>query len=299
MSTDLELRGVLAATVTPFDAESRVDVEALGRLAEYLIAGGISGFVPCGSSGEFSSLSGTERRHVVESLIALSSGRVPVVPHTGALTTAESVALSRHADEAGASAVMVVPPFYDVPSWPEIQRHYHAIADSIDIPVVIYNIPSATKIGLSPAQLAELAKIPNVRYVKDSSGDASALTELVQRYGDVLTTLNGWDSLTFYGFLAGTQACIWGAANFMPAACVELYENCVVHSDLKAARARWQTVWPICNFLETHSYIAGVKAACDIVGVSAGDPRAPFLPLAGPERAELEDLLKAAGIVGS
>jgi 4-hydroxy-tetrahydrodipicolinate synthase len=288
--------GIFAATVTPFSEAGGLDYDALKRLIDRLISAGIRGLVPCGSTGEFPHLTADERRQVVEHTIAYAGGRVPVVPHTGALTTEECVALSRHAGEAGAAAIMVAPPFYDKPNWSELVDHYRTVANAVDLPLVVYNIPSATKINFSPSQLAELAEIPNVRYVKDSSGDAVALTELIQRYGDQITTFNGWDTLTFYGFALGTRASIWGAANFIPELCVELFEATVRNADLKSARSVWARIWPICNFLENAGYVAAVKAGCALVGNPVGLPRRPFAALSQQATSQLETLLVAAGV---
>src|SRR5918998_5978809 len=167
-------RGVLPALITPFSEDGgAVDAVALSENVERLIAAGVGGLVPGGSTGEFTTLSHAERRLLVEVTLEAAAGRVPVVPGTGALSTRETVELSVHAERAGAAAVIVVPPFYDAPKWPELLAHYDAVADAISIPIVYYNLPGATGVELTAAQLRELP----VSALKDTGGDAVAATE--------------------------------------------------------------------------------------------------------------------------
>lgn len=292
--------GIFAATVTPFsDDGERLDLDALDRLTERLIGAGVAGLVPCGSTGEFPHLSTEERRIVAARFVEAAAGRVPVIVHTGALTTRETVELSVHAARVGATAVMVVPPFYDVITFPELVDHFRAVADASGMPIVLYNIPSITGVDLPPARIAELAEqVPAVRYVKDTSGNAPALVELVERYGDTVATFNGWDTLTFLGLAAGTRASIWGAVNMMPSACVELFDLVVRREDLAGARRLWSRIWPVLHFAETcGSYGAAIKAGCAIVGEPVGPPRRPFRPLDRGQYATLERLMAEAGLL--
>jgi 4-hydroxy-tetrahydrodipicolinate synthase len=283
--------GVLPALITPFSEDGgAVDAVALADNVERLIAAGVGGLVPGGSTGEFTTLSGAERRRVAEVVIEAAGGRVPVVPGTGALSTRETVELSVHAERAGAAAVMVVPPFYDAPRWPELLAHYHAVADAISIPIMYYNLPGATGVELSAAQLRELP----ISYLKDTGGDAVVATELIQTDGPTL--LNGYDTLTFAALAAGVEAVVWGAASIVPEQCVELHRLLIDDIDLPAARELWDRLWPLCQFLEAHSYSAAVKTACRLVGDTTGPVRAPLLELDDDATAELAQLLERAGV---
>src|SRR5918994_2022378 len=269
-----EFHGVLPALITPFSEDGgAVDAVALAENVERLVAAGLGGLVPAGSTGEFTTLSNAERRRVTEVTIEAAGGRVPVVPGTGALSTRETVELSVHAERAGAAAVMVVPPFYDAPKWPELLAHYDAVADAIVIPIVYYNLPGATGVELTAAQLRELP----VSALKDTGGDAVAATELIQTDGPTL--LNGYDTLTFAALAAGVEAVVWGTASIIPEQCVELHRLLIDDIDLPAARELWARLWPGCRFLEGQSYAAAVKSACGLVGDSTGPVRAPLLPL--------------------
>ena len=281
--------GVLPALITPFTADgAALDADALGANVERLIGAGVGGLVPGGSTGEFTTLAHAERRALAEATVEAAAGRVPVVAGTGALSTAETVELSVHAERSGAAAVMVVPPFYDPLPWRELQAHYAAVAGAISIPIMYYNLPSATGITLTAEQLRALP----VASLKDTGGDAIAATELIQTGGPTL--LNGYDTLTFAALAAGVRAVVWGVASILPEQCVELHRLLIDDIDLPAARELWGRLWPVCAFLEAHSYPAAVKAACAFVGDSTGPTRAPLLPLDGAAAAELGRLVELA-----
>jgi 4-hydroxy-tetrahydrodipicolinate synthase len=280
--------GVLPALITPFSDDGRaIDTDALAAIVDRLIGAGVAGLVPGGSTGEFTTLSHRERRELIETTVEAAAGRVPVVAGTGALSTRETVELSAHAEEAGAAAVMIVPPFYDALSWRELLAHYRAVADAIEIPIMYYNLPSASGVKLSAAQLQELP----VTCLKDTGGDAVAATELIQT--GVPTLLNGWDPLTFAALAAGVRGVVWGAASIVPEQCVELHRLLIDDIDLPAARELWARLWPLCNFLEGQSYSAAVKTACRLVGDTTGPVRAPLLPLDDLATGELTALLEA------
>jgi 4-hydroxy-tetrahydrodipicolinate synthase len=283
------LHGVLPALITPFtDDGEAIDTQSLAAIVERLIGAGAGGLVPGGSTGEFTTLSHAERRELVEVTVAAAAGRVPVVAGTGALSTRETVELSLHAERAGAAAVMIVPPFYDPLGWRELRAHYTAVADAIAIPIMYYNLPGASGVRLSAEQLRELP----ISCLKDTGGDATAATELIQTDGPTL--LNGWDTLTFAALAAGVEAVVWGTASILPEPCVELHRLLIEDLDLAAARELWSRLWPLCRFLEGQSYPAAVKAACRLMGDATGPVRAPLQELDEAAASELSALLERA-----
>jgi len=292
----LLLHGVLPALITPFtDDGAHVDTQALAAIVERLVGAGVDGLVPGGSTGEFTTLTGAERRLLVEATVDAAAGRVPVVAGTGALSTRETVELSVHAERSGAAAVMVVPPFYDALSWRELVAHFRAVAEAISIPIMYYNLPSATGVIVDAERLAELRRVARVTSLKDTGGDAVAATELLQAGDEVPTLLNGWDTLTFSALAAGVRAVVWGTASIVPEPCVALHRLLIDEIDLPAARALWARLWPLCRFLEGQSYPAAVKAACALVGDATGPVRPPLLPLEEDAVAELRGLLERVG----
>ncbi len=281
--------GVLPALITPFTEDGgAIDAQALAANVARLVDAGVGGLVPGGSTGEFTTLSGAERRQLIEVTVEAAAGRVPVVAGTGALSTGETVELSVHAEQAGAAAVMVGPPFYDPLPWRELLAHYTAVADAIDIPIMYYNLPSATGVTLTAEQLRALP----ITSLKDTGGDATAATELIQTDGPTL--LNGWDTLTFAALAAGARAVVWGVASIVPEPCVLLHRLLINEIDLPAARELWARLWPLCQFLEAHSYPSGVKTACGLVGDRTGPVRAPLLPLQEGAIRELAALVERA-----
>lgn len=289
------LGGILVALVTPFTADGgRIDEAALAGLVDHLVEAGVHGLVPAGTTGEFTTLSVDERRRLTEATVKAADGRVPVVVGTGALTPADTVALSQHAEQAGAAAVMVVPPFYDPLSFAELAAFLEKVGAAIGIPLVYYNVPGATGLHLTPAQLGQLGSIPGVDYIKDTSGDAVALTEMLTARRGQITTFNGWDTLTFTGLALGASGSVWGAANLVPVLAVRLWDAMAVDGDFKEGRRLWSVLWPICDLLEAHNYVAGMKAGLEVVGRPAGPVRPPILALGAEARARLAELLDAA-----
>ena len=291
-----DFHGVLPALITPFTQDGTdVDPDALAAIVDRLVGAGIGGLVPGGSTGEFTTLTNAERRALIEMTVEAAAGRVPVVAGTGALSTRETVELSLHAEHAGATAVMVVPPFYEALGWRELLAHYTAVAEAISIPIMYYNLPSASGVKLDTDQLRELQRVARVTSLKDTGGDAVAATELIQAGEDGPTLLNGWDTLTFAALAAGVRAVVWGTASILPEQCVALHRLLIDDIDLPAARDLWARLWPLCHFLESQSYSAAVKTACALMGDTTGPVRAPLLALDDDATFELRGLLDRAG----
>ncbi|KAI7555071.1 hypothetical protein KC331_g112 [Hortaea werneckii] len=291
-----ELKGIMVAIITPFTADRKsIDENAYKTHIDRLIDAGVHGLVPGGSTGEFTVLSYEERKQLIELTVKFAAGRVPVVAGVGDLSTERAVDLSVHAAQAGAQAVMVVPPFYDALNLEELHDFLGEVHSKSRLPICYYNIPSATGTTLSPAEIAGLSKV-GVKYLKDTSGNAPSLTDLLFDKDDQITAFNGWDTLTFYGLAAGAKGSVWGATNIIPELSMQLWDAIAVKGDLKAGRALWKKIWPICNFLENGNYAAAIKTGMEIRGFQTGGLRKPFSLIKGDRRAELAKLLKSAGV---
>ena len=296
MSQNLE--GVLVALVTPFTPDgTEVDVDNLHAQIEWLVQAGVHGIVPGGSTGEFTALTLAERKLLTEECVKAADGRVPVVAGIGALSQVEAVELAKHAADVGAAALMVVPPFYDAPSLPELKSLLAAVHAASGLPIVYYNIPSASGVSLTAKEIASLADVPGVRYLKDTSGDAVSLTELLVAHADTITAFNGWDTLTFLGLASGAKGTVWGATNLIPELSMQLWDAVAVRGDLEEGRALWSRIWPVCDFLESYNYAAAIKTGLEVIGHPAGPVRAPFALLDDDARSRLTELLTAAGAV--
>jgi dihydrodipicolinate synthase/N-acetylneuraminate lyase len=291
-----ELKGIMVALITPFTQDQKsIDEAAYKAHIDRMIDAGVHGLVPGGSTGEFTVLSYEERKQLVELTVKFAAGRVPVVAGIGDLSTGRAVDLAVHASQTGAASVMVVPPFYDALNLSELHEFLGEIHEASKLPICYYNIPSASGVTLSPTELAGLSRV-GVKYLKDTSGNAPSLTDLLFNRDDQITAFNGWDTLTFYGLAAGAKGSVWGATNIIPELSMELWDAVAVNGDLKRGRELWRKIWPVCNFLEDGNYAASVKTGMELRGWSTGGLRKPFSIIKGDRRAELSKLLKAAGV---
>lgn len=287
-----ELTGILSAMSTAFTEDgTEVDEGRLRDLAEQTITAGVHGLVPAGSTGEFAAMSGDERRRVLEVVLDQTAGRVPVVPGIGAMTTREAVSLAKHAEGAGAAAVLAVAPYYEPLDVTETKRYFCDVAHAISIPVVIYNLPVATGVNLAPDDIREMATTcENISYVKDTTGDLTQATRLINYHSDVVKTFVGWDTLLLSSLVEGAPGSIVGAANVNAAQLVAMYDA-VQQGQLDEARKIWAAEYPLMNFLVSGGYVAAVKGALDLAGRSVGPARQPIAPLSDERRNELAKIM--------
>jgi len=220
-----------------------------------------------------------------------------VIIGVGSTKTEEVVELSVHAAQTGADAIMVVPPYYDPLSYDQLLDFLSESHQAAKLPIVYYNIPSISGLTLSTEQIAGLTKV-GVESFKDTSGNAPDFNELVFGFGGQILTMNGWDTLTFYGMAAGNEAIIWGAANFIPELAVELWNAIAVQNDIRRGREIWKNIRPICKFLEAHNYSAAVKAGVELRGEKVGGLRKPVAPLKQEYYDERRQLLRNAKVSG-
>jgi 4-hydroxy-tetrahydrodipicolinate synthase len=273
------LSGILSALATPFTPEGDVDEPRLRQLVERNIEGGVTGVVAGGSTGEFAAMTAAERRLLVETVVDQTARRVPVVAQTGAMSTAEAIGLSRHAQDAGADAVMLVTPYYEALTVAETMDYLRTVAGAVQVPVMLYNLPAATGVNLTPDLVRQLAtEVENIRYLKDTSGDLGQAAQLVHHHGDVISTFVGWDSLCLAAFVEGAAGAVAGTANVIPAELVSVYQA-VRAGDLTAARTRWDRIYPLIDAMLAAPFIPAVKAALSEFGFPVGVPRAPVQEL--------------------
>jgi 4-hydroxy-tetrahydrodipicolinate synthase len=286
-----EITGVHVALATALHDDGSVNLDGSSALADDLIARGIHGIVVNGSTGEFASLTVEERRRMVETVLEVAGGRVPVTAQVGAMSTAEAVAHAEHAQAHGAFAVMLVSPYYEPLDEREIEAYFRRVAE-VGLPVMVYNNPAATGWSMQPTLIARLSEIENIRYLKDTTGEAGRIFGILELCGDRIQILNGQDSLALVGFLAGAKATVWGAPNATPEACVRLWELTVRELDIEAARELWTALYPVMSFFEEVGYTPAVKAATKLRGIDVGPPRHPALPIEARRVEELARLLE-------
>lgn len=276
MST--KLQGVLTPLVTPFGADGQIDEKQLRAVVDRSIDGGVHAVVANGTSGEFQTLTPAERRFVVETVVEQAAGRVPVVAQTGALRTEEAVELTRHAQEAGADVAMVIAPYYDPLSLDAVKAYYRTVAQSVDIPVMLYNIPSVTGVNLQVDTIREMAEqCPNIKYVKNTTPDMAQAVQFVHELGDLVGTIVGWDTLALSCFVEGAGIMAI-TANVVPGQMVAVYEA-IQSGDLSRAQQLWRDLYPFVAGIDTEPYIAATKWCLESVGVPVGNTRISTTPI--------------------
>jgi 4-hydroxy-tetrahydrodipicolinate synthase len=294
-----KFRGVFAFIVTPTknDGET-VDEDRLREAIDYQIAHGVAGLTVFGSTGGIGSFSEPERRRIIEVAAKHINGRIRFLPGTGSITTAEAIRLSQFAEGVGADGVLIVPINYWKPTDNELYGHYEAIAQAVRIPLGIYNNPGTTGVDIKPALVARIAKIDNVGFIKESSGDMSRISAIRQLTDYRISVLNGNDACTPEAIAAGVEGWFAGSANFMPDRCVELFRLGYEKKDIEATREFFQPIFPLCDYMGVKGYVRVAHTACDLLGRPMGPPRRPLRMLEPADRAVLAGLLEKAGLMG-
>ena len=288
-------QGSLVALVTPF-RDGQVDEPKLRELVEFHVANGTDAIIPCGTTGESPTLSHGEHKRVVEVVIEAAGGRVPVVAGTGSNSTAEAIDLTAHAKKAGAAGALVVNPYYNKPTQEGLYRHFSAIAEGVDIPILVYNIQSRTAVNVETDTLARLAKIPNIVGVKEASGSLDQMTQVILACGPDFTVLSGDDNLTLPLMAVGGRGVVSVVANIVPRDTAEM-AHAALEGDWKRARDLFHRLFPLCRamFIETNPI--PVKEAMAMLGMIAPEFRLPLCRMADPNRERLKTVLQQFGLL--
>lgn len=288
-------KGSIVAIVTPFK-NGKIDEKALGNLIEWHIAEGTNGIVPCGTTGESATLDYDEHYRVIEITINVTNGRVPVIAGTGANSTDETIMMTRKAEEMGADGVLIVTPYYNKPTQEGLYRHYKKVAETVDIPVVLYNVPSRTGVNLLPQTVARLAEIKNIIGIKEATGDMKQVSEIMRLCGDRITVLSGDDFTTLTLLALGGKGTISVSANVAPrdvsAMCSE-WEKGNIHE----ARKLHFKLEPLnqAMFIETNPI--PVKTALSMMGKIQEEFRLPLCQMSDANKEKLRKTLIEQGLL--
>lgn len=289
-------KGSIAALVTPF-GDGKVDEAALSNLIEWQIAGGSSGLVPCGTTGESPTLSHAEHKQVVELAVETARGRVPVIAGAGSNSTAEAIDFVHHAQEAGADGLLIVSPYYNKPTQEGIYQHFRAIDAEATIPIIVYNIPGRSVIDIQVETLARIfSDCRNVTGVKDATGNILRPSLERMACGKKFNLLSGEDG-TALGYMAhGGHGCISVTANVAPRLCADFQQACLT-GDYVTALDLQDRLMPLHRalFLETNP--AGPKYALSRLGRIRGDLRLPLVEVSQPVQQAIDDAMRHAGIL--
>ncbi|MEO0108750.1 MAG: 4-hydroxy-tetrahydrodipicolinate synthase [candidate division WOR-3 bacterium] len=289
--------GSFVATITPF-TETGLDLEALTRHVNFLVENGSKGIVPCGTTGEAPTLSSQEWEAVVDATVKATRHRAMVIAGTGSNNTAHSLELTTRAQELGADAALVVAPYYNKPTQAGLYNHFRAVAEATALPIVIYNIPGRTGVNLLPETLERLARdCPNVKAIKEASGNLDQVSEIIRRCGDRLSVLSGDDSLTLPIMALGGTGVISVTANIVPKEVAELC-NLMLAGQLTQARRMHYLLLPLNRALFFQTNPIPVKTALEILGRASGRLRLPLCPPSAQDRTLIESALRDFGLLG-
>ena len=287
--------GSICALITPF-RDGAIDGASYEQFIDWQIEQGTNALVPCGTTGESPTLSHDEHKQVVEICIGIAKGRVPVIAGTGSNSTEEAIELTRHAKQAGADAALVVTPYYNKPTQEGLYRHYKALNDSVDLPIIIYNIPGRSVIDMSVETLARLSSLPNIVGVKDATNDVARATRQKLACGDDFVQLSGEDG-TQIGFLAqGGEGCISVTANIAPKQMAD-FHKAWRDGDVGGAQALNERLMPLHVGLFCESSPGPVKYAASLLGKCAPDTRLPLCEISDASKKTVETAMRSAGLL--
>ena len=289
------LKGSMPALVTPFK-NGQLDIDTLKRLVEWHIEQGSHGLVPVGTTGESPTLTHDEHETVVAEVVKAAAGRVPVVAGAGSNNTVESLRFMEHAKSVGASAALVVTPYYNKPTQDGLFAHFKTLHDAVDLPIVIYNIPGRSVVDMTPATMGALAELPRIIGVKDATGDLARVSAQRLTCGPEFLQISGEDA-TAHGFNAqGGIGCISVTANVAPALCSALQNACLA-GDYSQALKIQDKLMPLHQAIFTEPGLVGAKYAMSLLSLCSDEVRLPLTPLSEGTRAKIKSAMEFAGLL--
>jgi 4-hydroxy-tetrahydrodipicolinate synthase len=287
--------GLFTALVTPFK-KGKIDEKAFQSFVDWQVKEGVHGVVPCGTTGESPTLTYEEHDRVIELCVEAVGGRAKVIAGTGSNSTDEAIRFTKHAKKAGADGALVVSPYYNKPTQEGLYRHYKAIAEAVNIPIIIYNIPGRSVINLTDETLARLSKLPNIVGVKDATGDLARVSTLRAAAGKKFCQLSGED-MTAVSFNAqGGVGCISVTSNVMPKRCAEI-QNATLKGDFKRALELHDTLVPLHQAMFCETNPTPVKYAVSLLGRCAPELRLPLVMPGAESQKRVREAMKALKLI--
>ncbi|HDO41438.1 MAG TPA: 4-hydroxy-tetrahydrodipicolinate synthase [Candidatus Bathyarchaeota archaeon] len=288
----ISLEGIFVPHITPFDKNGEVDLNALRELVDFWIEEELAGLVPCGSNGEAPHLLREERRKVIETVVDAANGRVPVIAGTGAISTKETIQLTRDAEDIGVDAALIVTPFYFKYSMKELYAHYSSVIEAVNIPIILYNVPKFTGFSMEPELVHKLTiEYSNIIGIKDSSGSLSQISELIRLVGDKIAVLAGTADVVLPTLMLGGKGAIIAVANVEPRLCSQLYKTFKDGKLDEAAKLQRKISYLNEILVRRYNQLSAIKEALKLKGLPAGYPRKPALPLESSDREKIKELL--------
>jgi 4-hydroxy-tetrahydrodipicolinate synthase len=289
-------RGSLVALITPMQADGSLDLKAFAEFVEWQVEEGTQGLIPVGTTGESPTLSHKEHMQVVEQCVATTRRRVPVIAGTGSNSTAEAIELTRHAKQAGADAALVVTPYYNKPTQDGLYRHYMAIVDAVDLPVIIYNIPGRSVVDMTVETMGRLAKHPNIVGVKDATANLTRPLHTRIACGPEFCQLSGEDHTAVSYLAAGGHGCISVTANIAPRLC-RMMHDAWAQGRAQDAIAIQDRLVPVHDAMFCETSPGPVKYAASLLGKTVDVCRLPLAPVAEGTKEKVRDAMRGAGLL--
>ncbi len=287
-------KGSYVALVTPFTPSMEIDFEAYGRLVDYQLENGTDGLLPCGCTGEAATLSHEEQKQCIRFVIERVAGRVPVLAGTGSNNTLEAIGLTRFAKEAGADGALLITPYYNKPTAAGQIAHYNAVANAVDIPIMLYNVPGRTCTKMEPSTIATLSKTPNIVAIKEACGSVDQVSQIISKCD--ITVLSGDDSLTLPMMVVGAKGVVSVAANVAPAETADLCRLANA-GDYDGARKMHYKLLPLFGGLFIETNPMPVKAALARMGIIQNVLRLPLVPMTESKQPEIDTILKGLALI--
>lgn len=291
-----QFRGALVALVTPF-LNGQVDEQGLRDLIEFQLANGTKGIIPCGTTGEPATMSHEEHHRVVELTIKAVNGRVPVMAGTGSNSTAETIELTRHAKEAGADGVLLITPYYNRPSQEGLFQHFKAVAEAVDIPMVVYNVPTRTAVNMLPETVARCAALKNIIGIKEATGDLKQISEVIRLCPPDFVVLSGDDFTSLATVAIGGHGLISVTSNVAPKGMAEMLDAALA-GDLGTARALHYKLFPLMSAMFFDSNPVPAKYTLELMGkIKSGAPRLPLYAMSEAIQAKVKQAAADYGLL--
>ncbi len=290
-------KGVFVAIVTPFK-NGKIDEEALRGLIDFQIAGGVDGIVPCGTTGESATLNHEEHDQVIRIVVDACKGKASVLAGTGSNSTQEAIQLSRNAKNAGADGLLQITPYYNKPNQEGLYHHFSSIADAVDLPIVLYNVPSRTSVNMVPETVVRLAKIEKIVGIKEASGSLQAISKIIDNCGKDFTVLSGDDPLLWPILAIGGKGVISVTANILPAKVAALCKAAAI-GDIAEARSLHYELMDINDSLFIDTNPIPVKAALHLMGKIENELRGPLIKLSKDTLERLKKAMACHGLLAS
>ncbi|HUJ89434.1 MAG TPA: 4-hydroxy-tetrahydrodipicolinate synthase [Syntrophorhabdales bacterium] len=292
----MELKGVYTALITPFK-NGTLDEEGLKRLIEFQLQGGVDGIVPCGTTGEASTLSYEEHERVIELTVKFVNGKVPVIAGTGSNSTHETVELTEKAKKLGSDLSLLVAPYYNRPTQEGLYSHFRKVAEEVDIPIVLYNIPTRTGVNMLPELVARLAEIPNIVAIKEASGSLQQVADIYRLTKGRFTILSGDDNIFLPMMALGARGVISVLSNILPQKLKMLSKAFLDEKDIEKARALHMELMPLFQAMFVEVNPVPVKESLYYMGLVEKELRLPLVPLTDKNREYLKTVLREFGLL--